>query len=64
MTQEGTKRLTINIPEAAKILGISRNSAYGAARRGDLPTIVMGRRILVPVSALERILRDPGSAQT
>jgi excisionase family DNA binding protein len=41
-------RLTWTIPEAAKLLGISRDSAYEAARRGDLPVRVIGRRVLVP----------------
>jgi len=49
-------RKTKTIPEAARELGISRNSAYEAAARGDLPTVRIGRRILVPAAALERML--------
>ena len=49
-------RLTYTVDEAAAVLGISRNSAYEAARRGEIPTIRVGRRILVPRSLLEELL--------
>ena len=52
------ERLTVTVEEAARMLGISRNSAFEAARRGDIPTLRIGRRLLVPKAALER-LRDP-----
>jgi excisionase family DNA binding protein len=56
-------RQTMTIEEAAKVLGIGRNSAYEAARRGDLPVIRLGRRLLVPRSALEQLLAQaPRSA--
>lgn len=46
------KRTTITIEEAATLLGIGRTAAYEAARRGQLPTRRLGRRIFVPVPAL------------
>ncbi len=46
----------LTIPETAKILRIGRNSAYEAAHRGQIPTIKIGRRLLVPREALERQL--------
>lgn len=49
-------RATISVSEAAALLGISRNSAYEAARTGQLPTLRLGRRLLVPVPALLRML--------
>jgi excisionase family DNA binding protein len=49
-------RLTYTVEEAARLLGISRNSAYEAVRRGELPTIRLGRRILIPRSRLEDFL--------
>lgn len=52
------ERLTVTVEEAARMLGISRNSAFEAARRGDIPTLRIGRRLLVPKAALERLL-DP-----
>src|SRR6516165_4972233 len=42
--------------EAADLLNISRGAAYAAAKRGDLPTVRIGGRILVPLTALMRLL--------
>lgn len=47
---------TISVPDAGRILGLSRNSAYEAARRGELPTLKIGKRIFVVRDALERML--------
>jgi excisionase family DNA binding protein len=54
MSKDERKPLTI--PEVAKRLGISRTLAYEAARRGELPVIRIGKRVLVPAGALERLL--------
>lgn len=51
----------LTITEAASLLRISRNSAYEAARRGEIPTIRLGRRLLVPRAALERLLEQAGA---
>lgn len=48
------------VPEAGRKLGISRNSAYDAVRRGEIPSIRIGRRLLVPIVALERMLNSAG----
>jgi len=45
-------RATITIEQTAKLLGLGRTAAYDAARRGELPTRRLGRRLLVPVPAL------------
>ena len=50
------ERLTLTVEEAAKVLGISRAFAYESVRRQDLPSVRIGRRILIPKSALERLL--------
>lgn len=44
-----------------KVLGISRSSAYQAARCGDLPIIGIGRRMLVPKICLETLLNGASS---
>ncbi len=49
-------RTTLTVPEAGRVFGMSRGSAYQAAQRGELPTIRIGRRIVVPVPALLRLL--------
>jgi excisionase family DNA binding protein len=51
------ERRTCTIDEAAKILGICRNKAYQAARRGEIPTLRIGKRLLVPLAAFERLLQ-------
>jgi excisionase family DNA binding protein len=56
-------RATISVTDAAALLGISRNTAYEAARAGQLPILRLGHRLLVPVPALLRMLDskdDPG----
>lgn len=50
-------RLTISIDEAAERLGICRAYAYRKAREGNIPSIRLGRRILVPVAQLEERVR-------
>ena len=45
-------RTTVSVEEAARCLGLGRSAAYEAARRGELPTRRIGRRLLVPVPAL------------
>jgi hypothetical protein len=38
------KKLTVEIwPTAGSAIGVSRNSAYEAVRRGDIPVIQIGR---------------------
>jgi excisionase family DNA binding protein len=49
-------RQTYSVAEVARLLGIGRNSAYEAARRGDFPTITVGGRILVPKVSIDRLL--------
>ena len=49
-----TKVLTVE--EAAQFLRISRQSAYQAVRAGEIPTVKIGRRLLVPRRRLEQML--------
>ena len=53
-----SRRLTISVEEAAAALGISRTLAYESIRRGDLPVIRIGRRLLIPKHALDELLRS------
>lgn len=52
-------RLTITVSEAAEMLGISRTSAYLCARRREIPTVRLGRRVLVPVARFMAMLEEP-----
>jgi excisionase family DNA binding protein len=56
MNEEQQTRGTITIIEAARRLGIGRNQAYEAAHRGEIPSIKIGKRLLVPKAALEKML--------
>lgn len=53
-----SERVTINVEEAGKALGLSRAAAYNAARRGDIPTIRIGKRLLVSTKALLALLDE------
>ena len=56
-------RWTVTVEEAAQMLGISRSSAYECVRRGELRALRLGRRLVVPRSALEELLGGtPGAA--
>jgi excisionase family DNA binding protein len=54
-----TEPLTITVEEAGRLLGLGRNSSYIAAKTGELPVIKIGRRLLVPRAALEKLLKKP-----
>jgi excisionase family DNA binding protein len=54
--QDRAQRLVYTITEAARVLGLSRNGAYAAAKRGDIPTIRLGRRLLVPMGPLHKLV--------
>lgn len=54
-------RLTMTVEEAAAALGISRAFAYEAVTRNEIPHVRIGRRILIPRAALERMLGDAGT---
>jgi excisionase family DNA binding protein len=50
------QRQTYTVEEAGQLLGIGRNQAYDAVKRGEIPTITIGRRKLVPKAAFARLL--------
>lgn len=52
------ERLTLTVEEAAKLLGIGRQLAYDQVKTGDIPVIKIGRRLVVPRRALEKLLEQ------
>jgi excisionase family DNA binding protein len=52
------ERVTYSVPEVAQLLGISRNSAYEAIKRGEIPVIRFGTRIIVPKPAFDRLIEN------
>lgn len=55
-------RLTVSIEEAAKLLGVSRATAYAAATSGHIPVVRVGRRLLVPKARLMALIDGPAKA--
>jgi excisionase family DNA binding protein len=53
--------LVYRVTEAGKLLGLTKNAAYVAAKRGDFPTIRIGKLIRVPKAALHAMIDGAGS---
>lgn len=54
---------TLTVEQARIVLGLSRSAVYEAAKRGDLPTIRVGKRWIIPRHALEALLLLPPRPQ-
>ena len=54
----GCERTTmvVTVPEAARLLGISRTHAYELVARGEIAHLRLGRRIVIPKHAIETML--------
>lgn len=50
------ERVTYSIPEAGAMAGLSRNGAYDAAKRGEIPVLKFGRKHVVPKAVWDRKL--------
>ena len=50
------ERLIFSVREVAKLLGLSKASTYEAVRIGSIPSLKVGRRILIPKVALQDLL--------
>ena len=48
---------TTSIEDTARVLGVAKSSAYVAVANGEIPSIRVGRRLLVPTAALRRMLQ-------
>ena len=58
MIDNGSGPRVFTVQEASKILRLSRGATYEAVRTGEIPSIKIGRRILVPASGLARLLGE------
>ena len=55
-----SSRVTYDLwPEVGRLLGLGRNQVYAAARSGQIPTLRIGHRWLVPSAALDLMLTHP-----
>lgn len=55
------ERVTYEVPEVAARLGISRNATYAAIRSGTIPSLRVGRRLIVPIASFEAWLASSAS---
>ncbi len=49
-------RPTLTVEEAGAVIGLSRTSAYAAVSRGELPTVRLGGRLLLPTARLRALV--------
>ena len=57
-------RLTYTVTETAALLGISRTTAYECVRRGEIPSLTFGRRVVISRVAVDRMLHGGTPADT
>ena len=55
------EKVVMTVEEAAEVLKISRPSAYQAVKKGEIPVVKIGRRLLVPTAALSKMLENAGA---
>ena len=60
MQQE--KKRALSVLETSQALGMGLRSTYKAVRNGDLPAVRVGKRWLVPVAGIERLLNGGNTA--
>ena len=53
-------KLVMTVEEAGRCLGVSRPTAYLLAKLGKIPVIRLGRRLVVPIAALNKMLENAG----
>mgnify|MGYP001156503627 CR=1 FL=1 len=58
-----TAPLVYTIAEAASLLTLGRSSMYNAVRNGSIPSVKLGRRLLIPRAALEQFLLKAGQPE-
>ena len=56
-----SQKMALSVREVSELLGLGRTAVYEAVRNGQMPSIKVGSRILVPRAALEAMLRTTDS---
>lgn len=52
--------IVLDVPAAGRLLGLGKNAAYQAIAAGELPSLRIGRRVLVPRDRLRALLEGEG----
>ncbi|MDP6736707.1 MAG: helix-turn-helix domain-containing protein [Nitrospinaceae bacterium] len=58
MPNDDIGKQTITVRELSKVLGVSLSKAYEAVHSGSVPSIKIGKRIVIPVPALNTLLSE------
>jgi excisionase family DNA binding protein len=58
--KDSNDSLVLTVGETSKILRLSKTTVYDQIRQGSIPSIRMGKRILIPRVALMRKLEEAG----
>jgi excisionase family DNA binding protein len=56
--EHGAPTRLLSVTEASRELSISRSALYGLLARGELKALHVGRRTLIPRTALDAFIRD------
>jgi len=59
----GRGRAAYSVPETAELLGLSEASIFRALRRGDIASVMLGGRRLIPARSIETLLARKADAQ-
>ena len=59
-----SKLVVTTVPKAGALLGLGRYASYEAAKKGELPVVRAGKRFIVPIRALEKMLDLPPGTLT
>jgi excisionase family DNA binding protein len=54
--------MVMTVDEVAELLRLSRNAAYEAVARKEIPSVRIGRRILIPRAGVEALLAGKTAA--
>jgi excisionase family DNA binding protein len=60
LQKDSNDSLVLTVGETAKLLRLSKTTVYDQIRQGSIPSIRMGKRILIPRVALMRKLEEAG----
>lgn len=56
--QNNMESAVLSVNECAKMLKLSRGSAYRGCLTGEIPHLKIGRRILIPRVAIQKLLES------
>ena len=55
------EKLVLNAGQVSKLLGLSRGSVYRGILTGEIPSVKVGKRLLIPRRSLEKWLAQEAS---